>query len=249
MKQIGVLLAILTLALAAPAWVEAGQITEGFEGSSYNFYSESGGSAGLSTSVVHSGSQSAMLSIADTDKYARVLLDISSSNLTLGQITSASYWVNRTAGGPEEAPYIIFSIAAPGHGPDDTLAVMYNYPAIRNSDGWTQINVNVNSQLFHVEGDTPGLSTPSSTTLSQISASEYSSGVMWGSLKVNYVRFGLGLASAGKGLTTAYVDDMTINYNDLQAVPEPATLVSAGIAVVMGLGLGFARRRRAKSAA
>ncbi|MEO6808782.1 MAG: hypothetical protein ABI353_06690 [Isosphaeraceae bacterium] len=239
----------MTLAMAAPAWVEAGQITEGFEGSSYDFYSDPGSAASLSTAVKHNGLQSAMLSIANTDQYARVKLDISSSNLTLGQITSASYFVKRTVGGPEEAPYIIFSIAAPGLGSDDTLAVMYNYPAIVTGANWAEINVNANSQLFHVEGATPGLTNQSSITLSQISASEYSPGVSWGSLKVDFVRFGLGLASAGGGPTTAYVDDMTINYNDLQAVPEPATLISAGIAVVIGLGLGFARRRRAKPAA
>ena len=107
----------------------AAVISEGFEGASYNLATQGGGTASLATQPpgqIHSGLQSLDLSLSTSSDYARVKLDETASNLTLGAITSADYWVDRTQGAASsELPYIIFSITTPNSGGDDnTLAVM-----------------------------------------------------------------------------------------------------------------------------
>lgn len=116
-----------------------------------------------------------------------------------------------------EAPYVIFSIETPGHGTDTVIAVLYNNPSILNGQ-WTNIQIGASS-VFHVDGDGTGLTNPSGITLGDLQSSVYSSGVTWGSLPVNFVRVGMGLASNDKVKITAFVDDLTIN----TTAPEPGT--------------------------
>jgi hypothetical protein len=214
----------------------ASTYTQGFEGASYDLAGSGAGSATLSTAVVHSGSQSVLLSLQSSSDYARVKLDVSAEDLTLGQITSADYWINKSVPSDEQAPYLLFSIDVPGQGTDGTLAVMYNNPGA-TATGWQDLTADTISTLFHVEGaDTTGLATPSSMTLAQIDASTYSPGVTWGSLPVDFVRIGYGLGGDDSVVQSSYVDDLSINYT---AVPEPASfsLLSIG-------AMALLRRRR-----
>lgn len=182
-------------ALFLSGQANAATITEGFEGSSYDLATQGAGSAALSTTTVHSGLQSLNLSLTTGTDYARVRLG--ESGLTLGAITGANYWVNRASGteaAPNKAPYVLFSISCPGCGNDSTLAVMWNPPDIGIDpplNTWTDITVDPNTTLFHVEGDTTGLATPATMTLASLSSSFYSPGVTWGSFSVDFVRIGL----------------------------------------------------------
>ncbi|MGD0461841.1 MAG: PEP-CTERM sorting domain-containing protein [Tepidisphaeraceae bacterium] len=211
--------------------------TEGFEGASYNLAATGAGSATLSTAEAHSGAQSVLLSLQSSSDYARVKLDVTSVGMTLGGITSADYWINKSAPLDEQAPYLLLSIAVPGQDPDGTLAIMYNNPGA-TAAGWQDLSVDTGT-LFHVQGaDTSGLATPSSMTLGQIDASTYSPGVTWGSLPVDYVRIGYGSGGDDSVVQSSYVDDLSINYTP---VPEPASFSVIGLGAVMLLR----RRRRA----
>jgi hypothetical protein len=223
-----------SLALGLASVVSAGVIQEGFEGSGYDL---TAGKASVSTAAPHSGAQSVVLSINSASDYARVKLDVSSYGLTLGQITSADYWVNRTSAN-EQAPYIIFSIATPNHTTDEVMAVMYNNPGVSQGQ-WTDIQIGASS-MFHVEGDGTGLSNPSGITFGALQSSIYSPGITWGSLPVDYVRIGMGAAGNDGIAVTSYVDDLSINAAS-SAVPEPAslTMLAAGL-----LGLGMMLRRK-----
>lgn len=191
--------------------------------------------ASLSTATVHSGSQSVLLSLTSASDYGRVKLDVSSYGLTLGQITSADYWVNRQSTN-EQSPYILFSITTPGHGPDAVLAILYNDPSLSNGE-WRNIQIGASS-TFHVEGDGTGLNNPGSIRFGDLQSSFYSPGVTWGSLPVNFVRIGMGLGSNDGVAATAFVDDLTIN---TAGVPEPGT--SALVLAALG-ALGVMLRRR-----
>jgi hypothetical protein len=209
--------------------------TEGFEGASYNLASSGAGTATLSTAEAHSGTQSVLLSLQSSSDYARVKLDVTSLAMTLGGITSADYWIDKSNPSLEQAPYLLLSIAVPGQDPDGTLAVMYNNPGA-TAPGWQDLTVDTET-LFHVEGaDTTGLATPSSMTLAQIDASTYSPGVTWGSLPVDFVRIGYGEGGDDNVVQSSYVDDLTINYTP---VPEPASFSLLGIGA-----LALLRRRR-----
>jgi hypothetical protein len=210
--------------------------TEGFEGASYNLASSGAGTATLSTAEAHSGVQSVLLSLQSSSDYARVKLDVTSLALTLGQITSADYWIDKSDPSLEQAPYLLLSIDVPGQGTDGTLAVMYNNPGA-NATGWQDLTVDTGAKQFHVEGaDTTGLATPSNMTLAQIDASTYSPGVTWGSFPVDFVRIGYGEGGDDSVVQSSYVDDLTINYT---AVPEPASFSLLGIGA-----LALLRRRR-----
>ena len=233
-------LCVVTMILAEGV-ASAAVFTEGFEGFGYNLIN---GTIVTAPAPVHSGNQSLDLTIANSADYARVKLDVSSLNLTLGQITSADYWVNKSDPAAEQAPYILFSIVVPGQsvGYDSTLAVMYNNPGV-TATGWQDVSINTN-QLFHVEGDTIGLTNPSSITLADLDASTYSPGVTWGSLLVDYVRIGYGQGgNDGVGAQTAYVDDLSINYTSTSgAIPEPATIIIWSL--LGGLGIAIAHRQK-----
>jgi hypothetical protein len=235
---------LFTLSLTAQSSM-AGTITEGFEGGSYNLSGQGGGLATVSTTApVHSGSQALDLSVPTASDYARVKLDVTSSGLTLGAITSADYWVNlMSAKGSNMVPYIIFSIDTPSGGPDDTLAVMWNPHDIGINPAagvWSDIVVNRDTTLFHVEGDTTGLVNPTLETLDSLSASLYSPGVFWGDFAVDFVRIGLGSAGDDQLLYSYHVDDVSITAADV-GVPEPATLALFGAGIA---GVGALRRRR-----
>src|SRR5271170_3515952 len=70
--------------------------TQGFEGDSYDLAGSGAGTATLSTAAFHSGSQSVLLSLQSSSDYARVKLDVTAEDLTLEQITSADYWINKS---------------------------------------------------------------------------------------------------------------------------------------------------------
>ncbi len=239
---------ILGTMLLFSAQANAASINEGFEGGSYNLSTQGGASAALSTATVHSGSQSLNMSLTTGSDYARVKLG--ESGITLGQITGADYWVynagSNIAGNTGAAvPYAIFSINCNScGGNDNTLAVMWDpaslgvYPA---PNTWTDIVVDPNTTLFHVEGYNTGIANPSGTTLAAISSS-LDGGVPWGSFSVDFVRIGLGLEGNDGTPYNYFVDDLTIN--SASATPLPAALPM----FVSGLGalglFGWPRKRK-----
>ena len=212
----------------------ANTYTQGFEGASYNLAATGAGSATLSTAEAHSGAQSVLLSLQSSSDYARVKLDVTSQAMTLGGITSADYWIDKSDPGLDQAPYLLLSIDVPGQGTDGTLAIMYNNPGA-TAPGWQDLTVDTGTQ-FHVQGaDTTGLANPVSMTLAQIDASTYSPGITWGSFPVDFVRIGYGSGGNDSVVQSSYVDDLSINYT---AVPEPASFS------VIGLGAALLLRRR-----
>jgi hypothetical protein len=238
----GLFLGLIASSVLSNNTASAAVISEGFEGASYDLAGSGAGTASLATASsgeVHSGLQSVELSLTTSSDYARVKLDTSSSNLSLGGITSADYWVDRTEGAASsQLPYILFSITTPGSGGDDnTLAVMYNNPI--STSGWTDLTVGPSTE-FHVEGDTTGLSSPEGITLSDLASSTYSPGVSWGSFAIDFVRIGYGLGGNDTIASTSFVDDLTINY---VPTPEPASLILFAMGVA-GILLAARRRRR-----
>ncbi|HEY1599388.1 MAG TPA: hypothetical protein VGG64_07285 [Pirellulales bacterium] len=245
-RQAIVLLAFAGFWLGVAATASADiSITDGFENpNGYDLAASGGGSASIrpSPDPAYAGDQSLRLSLGSASDYARVKLDISSSNITLGQITSADYFVDRLPTSSDQLPYLILSINTPGSGGDSTLAVMYNDPASITPNTWTDLTVDPNQTLFHIEGDTSGLLTPSSMTLAQLDGSDYSPGMSWGSFSVNFVRIGYGSAGDDETPTTAYVDNLTINAAS-PVVPEPSTIVVWSGLIILG-SVAHCRRRR-----
>jgi hypothetical protein len=245
-KNAGIV-ALMGAALLLSTQANAASITEGFEGSSYDLFTSGGGSAGLSTTTVHTGSQSLDLSLTTGTDYARVKL--SESGLTLGAISGADYWVDRTSGtaaNPNKAPYILLSISCPGCGSDGTLAVMWNPPDIGiypPLNTWTDIVIDPNTTLFHVEGDTTGLATPTTMTLASLSSSLYSPGVTWGNFAVEFVRIGFGQEGPDGIPGNYFVDDLTINTANATPLPAALPLFATGLGA-FGL-LGWRRKRKA----
>lgn len=248
-SKIVVLAAVLAPCLMA-AVARAGTVyTEGFEGSGYDFYSDPGSSAGISTTQFHSGLQSAQFTLDATHfAYTRwKSVDISAYGWTLGDIT-ASDWVMRTLGRSDLAPYFLFTIATPDT-TQETLAIQFSLPAIADNT-WTQNNVD-GTTLFHVVGDRTGLgatqysSSNGGGLLSALRAETYSGSTTWGSFLVTRVRVGAGLWDASQ-TWNGYVDDVTIGSAAATAVPLPTAMWS-GLALLAGLG-GFAWLRRRRGA-
>jgi len=234
-----------SVACALGGAAQAASITEGFEGSSYNLFTSGGGSIGLSTVKAHSGSQSLDMALTTGSDYARVKLG--ESGLTLGEITGADYWVYRTSTSSNAAPYLLLSITCPGCGNDNTLAVMWNPHDIGidpTANQWTKISIDPNSTLFHVEGDTTGLATPTTMTLASLSNSDYSPGVTWGSFSVEFVRIGFGQEGNDGTPYSYFVDDLSIDTASATPLPAALPLFASGIAAIGVL----ARRRKRKAA-
>src|SRR5665213_1084256 len=156
--------ALAVAALLHSQQSQATVITEGFEGSSYDLSTQGGGSAAVSSTQVHSGTQSLDMSLTTGSDYARVKLG--ESGLTLGQITGANFWVYNAGANIDgntgaAVPYVIFSINCNTcGGNDNTLAVMWDPASIGifpTPNTWTNIVVDPNSTLFHVEGDSTGI--------------------------------------------------------------------------------------------
>ena len=227
----------------------AATITEGFEGSSYDVATTGNGAATLSSSQVHSGSQSLNMSLTTGSDYARVKLG--ESGLTLGQITGANYWVYNngadiTGNTGAAVPYVIFSINCNTcGGNDNTLAVMWDpaslgiYPT---PNTWTNIVVDPNTTLFHVEGDTAGIANASHTTLAAISNS-LDGGDLWGSFSVDFVRIGFGQEGNDGKASNFFVDDLTIDAASTTPLPAALPMFASGLGA-----LGFLGCRRKKKA-
>jgi hypothetical protein len=233
--------AFLGAALLLTTHADAAVLTEGIEGSGsgYDLFTQAAGSANIVNTTVHSGAQSLNLGLNTGSDYARVKL--SESGLTLGSIMSADFWVYGTQGSAQ-APYLLLSLACPGCGTDTTLAVMWNpsdigmTPALNT---WTDIVIDRNTTLFHVEGDHTGLAIPTNMTLASLSSSEYSPGVLWGSFSVDFARIGLGQAGDDGTHYKYFVDDLSIT--TAAATPEPSTW---GMLILGFAGIGFMAHRR-----
>jgi hypothetical protein len=230
-------------ALLLTTQADAAVLTECFEGigSGYDLFTQGAGSASIvnTPTPVHSGAQSLNLGLNTGSDYARVKL--SESGLTLGSITSADFWVYGTQGFTQ-APYLLLSLACPGCGTDATLAVMWNPSDIGMTptlNTWTDIVIDRNTTLFHVEGDHTGLAIPTNMTLASLSSSEYSPGVLWGSFSVDFARIGLGQAGNDGTHYNYFVDDLSIT--TAAATPEPSTW---GMLILGFAGIGFMAHRR-----
>jgi hypothetical protein len=108
---------------------------------------------------------------------------------------------------------------------------------------WTNIAIDPNTTLFHVEGDTTGIANPNFTTLAAISSS-LDGGVLWGTFSVDFVRIGLGLEGPDGQPYNYFVDDLTINSAAATPLPAALPLFATGLA-----GLGWLARRRRKQVA
>jgi len=232
------------VAVALNAVIAGAAYIQGFEGSGpFNFYNDPGSSAGISTTVAYSGSQSAEFTL-DNEPFAYTRWkseDLSSYGLTLNNVI-ASDWVMRTDGRSDLSPYLIFSVATPNDpNPDDTMIIQFSMTSIADNT-WTQNTIDRNSTTFHVVGDrtglTPGTFDASGTqgTLDQLAATTYSGSTTWGDLPVTYVRISVGEWDASQ-TWHGYADDLTV-------VPEPGTLTLLGLAGLSGLAMMWIRRRR-----
>jgi hypothetical protein len=233
-KTMKTLMTVLTIVAIAAGAANAAY-TEGFEGSGYNFYADTGCTSGVTTAQAYSGSQSAEFVLNDARfAYTRWKSeDISSYGFKLKDI-AASAWEKRTVGRSDLAPYFLFTIATPDTS-QETLAIQFSMPTIADNV-WSQNIVN-SSTIIHVSGDRTGLLTtefsPSNSggSLAALAAKEYSSGVLWGDFAVTYVRIGVGLWDAAQAYT-GYADNVTVT-------PEPTTMALLGLG-----GLLFARKKK-----
>jgi hypothetical protein len=237
-KSAGIVV-LMGAALLLSAQANAATITEGFEGSSYDFYATPGATAALSTTTVHSGSQSVFLSIPTGPDYARVALP--ESGFTLQQITSADFWANRASTNSGLSPYLIIGLNCPtclggAYAGNDIIAIM-NVAGGLPQNTWTDLTIDPNTTSFHLYNNDTSTNIILNTTLAALYAD-------WGIADVAYTKIGFGLAGGPEGGTNSfYVDDLTINTASATPLPAALPLFASGLGA-LGL-LGWRRKRKA----
>lgn len=241
MKKVFVVTAVLALLCLMTFSVGRASIfTEGFEGlpSSYNFYADSGSSAGISTTVAHSGSQSAQFTL-DAAHFAYTRWksgDLTSYGIKLSDL-QASDWVMRTSGRSDLSPYLLFTLATPDTS-QETMAIQFSMASITDNV-WTQNTINRSLTTFHVVGDRTGLGatefSASGTrgTLNDLSANTYSGSTLWGDFLVTYVRVGVGQWDAYQAYN-GYADDVTV-----APIPGAVWLLGSGLVGLVGIRRRF----------
>jgi len=233
--------AVLSCVVGSGAY--AGTIAQGFEDGGFTFYAQylsDTATLATSPSPVYAGTYSANIGVSSGQDDAEVDISVAGNGLTLGNLTSANYWVYLASGSNTNAPYICFPIATPG---GEAYVLMFNPPDIGidlSADEWTNIQINPNTTSFHIFGVDTGIADPNNVTLAEIAASDYSPGVTWGSFAINYADIEVG--QEGDTLASNYyVDNLTIT----DSVPEPAPMAVLGVGL---LGLAMVRHRRAMRA-
>ena len=239
-SMMAVTLTLAAAALLLPVSSALAAYTEGFEGTGYDFYQDSGSSAGVASAVAHSGLQSAQFTLDATHfAYTRWKTpDITSYGITLNNVM-ASDWVMRTAGRSDLAPYLLFTIDTPDTS-QETLAIQFLMPSIADNT-WTLNTIDRNATTFHVVGDRTGLgatefsASGTQGTLNDLAAKTYAGSTTWGDFNISHVRVGVGLWDAS-AVWNGYADDVS-----LSAVPEPASM--SLLAFALG-GLVLFRKRK-----
>jgi hypothetical protein len=214
---------------------------QGFEGSGYDFYADTGSSADVTTAASHTGSQAAEFTL-DAAHFAYTRWkseDLSSYGFKVKDVI-ASDWAERTLGRSDLAPYLLFTVATPDTG-QETLAIQFSMPTMSDNT-WTQNIINRDVTTFHVTGDRTGLGTTEFSasgtqgTLNDLASRTYSGTTKWGDFAVTRVRIGVGLWDASQ-TWHGYADDLAVS-----SVPEPcaiAMLITAGLGMLV-----YAWRRR-----
>lgn len=228
-------------AVVLPASANATTFSEGFEGSSYNFYADTGATAETSTALAHSGSQSVYFSIPTGPNYARVEVP-APGGYTLQNLTSASFWVNRVGTDTELTPYLIIGLSCAtcdggAYAGADIIAIQNIGSVAANT--WTDIAIDPNTTSFHLYDNNTSTNIVNPTTLAGLYTD-------WGTADIDYFKIAYGLAGGNTNGATyqVYADDLSVGLADVVAVPLPGTLPL----FVGGLGvLGLVAWRRKKS--
>ena len=175
--------------IALPALANATTFSEGFEGSGYDFYADTGATAQTTTGLAHSGSQSVYFSIPTGPNYARVAVP-APGGYTLQNLASASFWVNRVGTDTELTPYLIIGLSCATcdggvYSGSDIIAIQNIGSVAANT--WTDIAIDPSTTSFHLYDNDTSTNIVNPTTLAALYTD-------WGVANIDYFKIAYGLA-------------------------------------------------------
>jgi len=206
MRYFLVVVTVLALLFSLGVVANAASVKDGFEGlpATYNLYMDPSCTAEITPAARLSGNNGLRLALNDSDNYARVKIDVSSLNLKLKDIFTATSWVKRVVG-DANLPYFMFDVATPDPG---SLVIQFSDITASNNV-WTE-KVMTNSSLVHVPQGRYNL-LPGTFSSSNGGGTFAALCVLWGEYQVTHIRVGAGLwPSGGTVPYEAYVDDLNI---------------------------------------
>jgi hypothetical protein len=258
--------AVLGLAIASPGWTEAATVTTVtlLPGAATNV----NGDTTTFAPGFDSGSWAANGGASKQELYIPVTTLFGSQTVTIGDIASVSYWTNKP--GDQGSPDWTFLIyTAPQTGDPSYHTRLNSEPYFSNnlsapSNSWNEWSSDgsTNQMRFYDQPRSGTYGTYTDPTLDQITSGPVTwNGAGQSGTTVDYTNevittFSLQTGSAWANGFSGLVDGLTITlkngdvaYVNLEAVPEPATIVGTGFAALFGLGSWYRRHRRTRATA